>query len=517
MTEHPGDHGGPPVVRVHARWIVAWDGAKQRLLERAELVTFGDEVVFVGHDYDGAVDDEVHLPTSLVVPGLITSHAHGGSFAVGRAFADALPREPDGLGFLHYAAPREGTSPPPSTTDADADALLLECLHHGSTTVVEVGGETGVPPSDTVAAAARLGVRVGVGVGFRGADYVTRSDGTVVTRPRPDGGREAFAQAVTYASELVATGDPMVRPLLFPLQADTCDDDLLRDARAASRDLGVPLHLHAAQGWFEYATTLRRHGRSPVRRLDDLGVLGPGTALAHAAFLSGHPQVPFAADDDVDRLAGSGAGVVHCPTVLARRGVAMHSLGRYQAAGIPVAVSTDTFPRDLTAEARLASYLARIVDRDPGAASPWTMLSAVTDVAADLIGAPDLGRLAPGAKADYVAFDLDGVRAGPVVDPVSTWLHTARGQDVVRAVVGGTVRYERAGEGATLHERDLASRQRSGAERTWQTFSSWHPAPTSADGEVRSRLWEPDGPDAAARSARRLARQSAATSTAPDA
>jgi cytosine/adenosine deaminase-related metal-dependent hydrolase len=285
----------------------------------------------------------------------------------------------------------------------------------------------------------------------------------------------------------------MVRPLLFPLQADTCDDDLLRDARAASDDLGVPLHLHAAQGWFEYATTLRRWGRSPLARLADLRVLGPRTVLAHAAFVAGHPQVPFAADDDLHRLADSGAGVVHCPTVLARRGVALHSIERYRAMGIPVAVSTDTFPRDLTAEVRLASYLTRVLDRDPGSGLPWTMLSAVTDVAADLIGAPDLGRLAPGFRADLVAFDLGRLHVGPVVDPVSTWLHTARGEDVVYVAVAGRPLVDRRTRRPATRERELLEVQREGARRTWTTFDSWHPSPRDADGEVRRRTWLPDG------------------------
>ena len=486
------------VTRIRSRWLVAWDGERQRLVERGELILEGDRVKAVALDYEGHVDVEVDAGEELLLPGFVNAHLHAGSFAVGRLFADTLPREPRALGFLHYAAPREDAAGAPAALDvaSEAEATLRECLRHGCTTVVEVGGETGVSAEATVAAAAEVGVRVAVGHGFRSQDYLTRRDGTIGYRPRDGRGAPDLARAIAFAEALRAADDPSVRPVLFPLQVDTCDGELLREAHAAAERLDLPLQLHAAQGWHEYATVMDRTGRSPIAWLAELGVLSPRTTLAHAAYLSGHSQLPFAADDDLALLAESGAGVVHCPTVLARRGIALESLERYRARGVRVAIGTDTFPRDPVVEARLAAYLSRVLDRDPGAGDPWTMLSAITDVSADLLGAADLGRLAPGARADVVGVRLDRLRHGPVFDPVVTWFHTANGDDVARVWVGGCERFNRDDARAAARERQLRARQAAGADQAWHALAGWHPSTLPASelaAESTARRWRREG------------------------
>jgi 5-methylthioadenosine/S-adenosylhomocysteine deaminase len=485
------------VTRIRSGWLVAWDGARQRLVEGGELIIEGDRVRAVAVGYDGAVDVDVDASGELLMPGFVNAHVHAGSFAVGRLFADALRREPRALGFLHYAAPRHdaATRPPVADGAHEAEATLRECLRHGCTTVVEIGGETGVPADAMASAAAALGVRTFLGRGFRSHDYVTHHDGSIGYRARPGRGAADLEAAVAHAEALAAADDPFVRPMLFPLQADTCDGELLREAHAAASRLGVPLQIHAAQGWQEYAAIMDRTGLTPVAWLDSLGVLSPSTILAHAVYLSGHSGLPFAADDDLTRLAASGAGVVHCPTVLARRGIALESLERYRARGVRVAIGTDTFPRDPVAEARLAAYLSRVVDRDPGAGSPWSMLSAITDVPASLLGAHDLGRLAAGTRADFVAVRLDRLRHGPVHDPVVTWFHTGHGEDVSRVWVAGLERYRRDDEAWAARERTLLASQARFARDAWDALPGWHPS--AGDGgastESRERQWRPKG------------------------
>jgi len=486
------------VKRIRSRWLVAWDGERQRLVDRGELIVEDDRVVAVAVDYDGHVDVEVDAGDELLLPGFVNAHLHAGSFAVGRLFADALRREPRALGFLHYAAPRDDATGGPAGADPalEAEATLRECLRHGCTTVVEVGGETGVCADAMAAASAEVGVRTVLGYGFRSQDYVTREGGAIGYRARDGRGAPDLERAVRAAEALVAADDPFVRPMLFPLQVDTCDGELLRGAHAAAERLEVPLQVHAAQGWHEYATVMDRTGLTPVAWLAELGVLSPRTTLAHAAYLSGHSQLPFAADDDLAVLAASGAGVVHCPSVLARRGIALESFERYRSRGVRIAIGTDTFPRDPVAEARLAGYLTRVVDRDPGAGAPWTMLSAITDVPAALLGAPDLGRLAPGARADVVGVRLDALRHGPVFDPVVSWFHTAHGDDVTRVWVGGRERFRRDDAGAAEHERDLRARQERAAADAWAALPRWHPASATADEiarETGARRWLPEG------------------------
>jgi cytosine/adenosine deaminase-related metal-dependent hydrolase len=90
----------------------------------------------------------------------------------------------------------------------------------------------------------------------------------------PDDGRAAFERAVDFAERLRGRADGRLGGLLAPAQVDTCSEALLRDSRAAADDLDLPISLHASQGVWEFQEMTRRHGRSPVEWLSDLGFSG---------------------------------------------------------------------------------------------------------------------------------------------------------------------------------------------------------------------------------------------------
>jgi hypothetical protein len=54
-----------------------------------------------------------------------------------------------------------------------------------------------------------------------------------------------------------------------------------------------------------------------------------------------------------------------------------------------------------------------------------------------MLGRGDLGRLAPGAKADITVIDLSGLRTGPIEDPIRTLLMNGNGRDVKTVIVDG--------------------------------------------------------------------------------
>ena len=56
---------------------------------------------------------------------------------------------------------------------------------------------------------------------------------------------------------------------------------------------------------------------------------------------------------------------------------------------------------------------------------------------ADALGRPDLGRLAPGCKADIVLVRTDTPKATPVYDPFKFLVLAATGGDVDRVIVDG--------------------------------------------------------------------------------
>jgi cytosine/adenosine deaminase-related metal-dependent hydrolase len=85
----------------------------------------------------------------------------------------------------------------------------------------------------------------------------------------------------------------------------------------------------------------------------------------------------------------------------------LQSFQRYLDAGVRLAMGTDTFPMDMVAELRWASMLAKITDRNYQVGQPRDVFNAATLGACTFLRRDDLGRLAPGAKADIVLINLD--------------------------------------------------------------------------------------------------------------
>jgi hypothetical protein len=61
--------------------------------------------------------------------------------------------------------------------------------------------------------------------------------------------------------------------VLHPAQVDTCTEALLRDSAAAARERRLPLQI-PAQSVVEFHEIMRRHGRTPIEWLREIGVLG---------------------------------------------------------------------------------------------------------------------------------------------------------------------------------------------------------------------------------------------------
>src|SRR5690606_24109552 len=157
----------------------------------------------------------------------------------------------------------------------------------------------------------------------------------------------------------------------------------------------------------------------PVELLDDLGLLGPDTVLAHGVHLS---------DAEIERIAATGAVVAHCPASNLKLAAGIAPVPQLLAAGATVAVGTDgaasSNDLDMFAAMRLAALLHKGGSLDPSVTPARTMLRMATFNGAMALGSSDdLGSLETGKPADLVAVDLDRAHPRPVYDPVSTLVY----------------------------------------------------------------------------------------------
>jgi cytosine/adenosine deaminase-related metal-dependent hydrolase len=257
-----------------------------------------------------------------------------------------------------------------------------------------------------------------------------------------EAGRRGLDDAVRFCKEYEGIQEDRIRTMLFPYMFDTCSEGLLKATRRKADELGVPIHMHTSQYLPEYHEIIRRHGKTPVHFLHDIGFLGPKTILTHLLYtslnpVSPAPDRPLRDPQDVEMLAGTETTLGHTPAVWARIGLPFHSYAKFRDAGVNIAIGTDAFPMDMFMEMRTAAIMAKGIERDRTAATARDVFNAATLGGAKALDRSDLGRLAPGAKADIVVVDLTGLHTALTYDPIKTMVYFASQSDIETVIVDG--------------------------------------------------------------------------------
>jgi cytosine/adenosine deaminase-related metal-dependent hydrolase len=353
-------------------------------------------------------DADLHdLGDAVLLPGLVNAHVHLelNQLRCGdrpTSFVDWL------LGLMRSAGPGD-----PASAAADGAA---ECLRFG---VTAVGDITAFPAFTRP---------VVVAAGLAGVSY-----GEV----RAMAARRSFLEPrIAAAAEPV--GSDRLRAGISPHAPYSIELDGYRRCLAVAAELGLPIATHLAETVDE-ATFLADHA-GPFRQLwavldawtSDVPTFAGGPIRAAAALgLLASPRallahVNHADDAELALLAAGQASVVYCPRTHAYFGHRPHRWRDMLAAGVNVAVGTDSRASapdlNLVDDLRLLRRLAP----DVPAVELWAM---ATHRAARAIGRPDLGVLNAGAPGDAVAFPVDPATADPLADvldgsavPTAVWL-----------------------------------------------------------------------------------------------
>ena len=447
-----------------AGWIVAFQEGEHRILRDGCLVVEDDRVTFVGSTYDGTVDRTVDLPDRIITPGLINTHAHLDESPIDKSVQEDVGNRQFWLTGLIEILPTEMAGLDEEGARACLDYSLIELARTGTTTVLQMGGLEEYA-ADAIEAS---GLRAYVAPMYRSGRWFTPDGKRVDYAWDEDDGRSGLDAATAYVERLHGRADGRVQGFLAPAQVDTCSEALLRDSKAAADDLGVPISLHASQGVWEFQEMTRRHGRTPVEWLADIGFLGPRTVLGHAVFLSGTSWVNFAGDD-LGLLVSSGTSVSYNAWCFIRRGLVMESFPSYVDAGVNMCLGTDTAPQSMIESLRWTAIAGKVAARRTDVSTARQVFDAATVNAADLLGRPDLGRIAAGSKADLLFWRADGFTMTPVRDPIRNLVYYAQPSDLADVVVDGRLLVE---DGVVLGADVPAATRRvqEAAERMWSRW-----------------------------------------------
>lgn len=399
---------------ITAAFVVTVDD-NDTVLEDAGVAVHDGVVVGVGPAAElrarYAPETHVDLPGHLLMPGVVNAHTHL-SMVMFRGFTDDL----DLADFLGRIVPAEVATLDGPTVAAGTRAAALESVLGGVTTALDMY----FFPQAGLDAAAEVGLRMLSG------PVVLDNEGIHALGP---------AALVDDAAGWLADRGPRPgwRPVVAPHAVYTVGRERLVHAGELAVQHDALLHIHAAETRAEVDGSLSANGRRPVELLDDLGLLGPRSVLAHGVHLT---------DDEIARLAAAGATVVHCPASNLKLASGVARVPDLLAAGVNVAIGTDgaatSNDLDMFVALRLSALLHKGVGGDPTAVPAHRALRMATIDGARALGLEDhLGSLQVGKLADVVAVDLDAPHLQPVFDPAAALVYAAGRGDVTDVWVGG--------------------------------------------------------------------------------
>jgi cytosine/adenosine deaminase-related metal-dependent hydrolase len=223
----------------------------------------------------------------------------------------------------------------------------------------------------------------------------------------------------------------MSRIILAPCSPFSVTAELMKaTADLARKHDGVRLHAHLAEELDEETYCQRVYGMRSVDFAESVGWLGPDVWFAHAIFLN---------DEEIARFARTGTGVSHCPSANMRCGQGIARVREMLDAGVKVGLGVDGSASNDTSnmflEARNAMMLQRVAPArylsekpggrggfggSPAALSAREALTMATRGGAAILGRDDIGQIAPGMSADFIAVRLNQLGlSGTQRDPLA--------------------------------------------------------------------------------------------------
>jgi cytosine/adenosine deaminase-related metal-dependent hydrolase len=402
----------------HADLLLAMDNDRHRVLDGALFVR--DNVIeMVGPTaaLPDSADTIINARGKIVLPGLINTHHH-----LYQTLTRAVPAAQNAnlFNWLKTLYPiwagLTGEAVYVSALVGMAELILSGCTTASDHLYIYPNDAR---IDDEIRAAREIGLRfhasrgsmsLGESQGGLPPDHVVEDKDDILRDTRR--AIEEYHEAERYG---------MIRIVVAPCSPFSVTPDLMREAAELARSYGVHLHTHLAETLDEEEFCQAKFGYRPVGYAEELGWVGDDVWYAHGVHVNGA---------EIELMARTGTGVCHCPSSNMRLASGIAPVRAYRDHGVRVGLGVDGSASNdsshMLAEARQALLLGRLSPGQPHAAGDPNGLTAdeVLEMAtlggAQVLGRDDVGALAPGMAADFIAFDLNRLDfAGALHDPVA--------------------------------------------------------------------------------------------------
>lgn len=361
------------------------DGAAVRYLDDALLVVDARGRIarvepFAPGAFSGPVLD---LRPAVLMPGFIDAHVH---FPQTRVIGSASGPLLDWLEQSVF--PEEARFRDAGYAALVAGEFTSRLLASGTTTCVVFSSSCPGATDQLFRALLRAGLR-----GIAGLTLMDMNCPEALCVPRD----EAIPAARDLVQRWHGEGDGLLEFAITPRFAPSCSRPLMEAAARLARDHDLLVQTHIAETPAEAEATRREHpwARDYLDVYDRVGLLTGRTLLAHGIHLSSR---------EWDRIAESGASVVHCPDSNFFLGSGRMRLADARARAVPVALGSDVGAgRSFDMRRSMSSAFDNALCHGERL-TPADLFFTATQGTADAVGLGRvIGSLDPGKEADFIA------------------------------------------------------------------------------------------------------------------
>ncbi|NOT67691.1 MAG: TRZ/ATZ family hydrolase [Methylophilaceae bacterium] len=407
---------------IEARWVVPVTPQRQTLEYTAVIIDQGrilDVLPIELARQHYRAKQVVSLDEHVLIPGLINLHTHA-AMTLMRGLADDLPLMP-WLQEHIWPAEKQWLS-----SQFVRDGSLLACAEMlgGGVTCFN---DMYFYPQATAEACIQAGMRAHLGL-------VVIEFASVYANDADD-----YLQKGLDARDSLRN-NPLLSFSLAPHAPYTIENSTFEKVMTYSEQLGLGIHTHLHETKAEIELGISQYATRPLRRLLDLGLLGPDFIAAHGVHL-----LP----EEMEMLAAHGCHIVHCPTSNLKLASGIAPVPALLNKGVNVGLGTDGAASnnrlDMFAEMRLAALLAKGTSVDAAVLPAAQALEMATINAAKALGLDDkIGSIEIGKFADISAVRIADLETSPCFDPLSHLIYACGREHVSHVWVAGELRYEKS-------------------------------------------------------------------------
>lgn len=398
------------MIRLHNARIMPMFSPGDCSIVEGELWTDGGRISYVGPPREDmpAFEREIDLGGDLIIPGFKDAHTHNPMVFL-RSFADGLPLH-DWL--FQQVFPREARLFPEAIY-ALTRLAVLELLSGGVTAAFDMYFYRDAY------------VQAVIDSGFRsilcGAVAAGDADWSVAARD----------------FEKYNAMGPLVGYRLGFHAEYTASEELLRYISELAHTYKAEVWTHNSETKSEYEGCIERHGMSPTRYFDQLGLFDYGGGGFHCVWFD---------EGDMRIFRDRGLWAVTCPASNAKLASGVAPLSEFMDMGINLAIGTDGASSnnalDMFREMYLACVLQKLRREDAAACPAGDILYAACSGGARAMGLPDCDSLAPGKWADLAVIDLSRPSMRPILAPAQNLVYSGSKDCVRLTMVAGRILYE---------------------------------------------------------------------------